>query len=66
MEEKDLEVKLYNTYDDEEDDRITAPYWYVMYVDYDGHKHIATIKDEAYLQYIKNTYTILDCKYIEI
>ena len=45
-----------------EEVNIYPPYWIVMYLDDYGQKHLATVKEEAYLKYLENRYTILDKK----
>ncbi len=57
-------MEIEKVYDDEEM-VILPPYWWVEYVDDDGHKHLAAIKDIAYLEYIKTRFTVTTVKAIE-
>lgn len=60
MEEK-LKV---NNYFDEEEEVIVPPYYRVMYVDDCGYKHLATVKDINYLQFLKERFAVLECKLV--
>lgn len=51
--------------DDDEFMAIVPPYYRVMYIDDNGRKHIAEIKDASYLQYLKDRFTVVECKFIE-
>ena len=54
-----------NFYDD--DERVLVPpYWMVEYVDDYGRKHIATIADKQYLEFLKERYDVIDIKVIEM
>lgn len=48
-----------------EEEIIKPPYWWVEYVDDIGFKHIATIKDKNYLEYLKDRYNVTIVKIIE-
>lgn len=52
-------------YYDEEEVVIKPPYWMVEYIDDEGHKHIATIKDKNYLDYLKDRYDIQNIEVVE-
>lgn len=59
--EKDLErLNL----DNEEEDVLVAPYYIITYVDDWNKTHIAMIKDTLYLQFLKDRFSVKDCKYI--
>lgn len=45
---------------------VLPPYWLIMYIDDQGQKHIATIKDKNYLIFIESRYRILDKKAITV
>lgn len=60
--EKDLKIVF--TFDDEEDEVITAPYYIVTYVDDYLRTHIATVKEEWYLRFLEDRYCIKECKHI--
>lgn len=60
--EKDLKIVF--TFDEEEDEIITVPYYVVTYVDDYLRTHIATVKEEWYLRFLKDKYYIKECKYI--
>ena len=45
---------------EEEEYIVLPPYWFVMYLDDQGQKHIATIKDKDYLFFIENRYCVLE------
>lgn len=60
--EKDLKIVF--TFDEEEDEVITVPYYVVTYVDDYLRTHIATVKEEWYLRFLKDKYYIKECKYI--
>jgi hypothetical protein len=51
--------------EDEKEYYLLPPYYVVLYIDYDGKTHMATIKDLTYLQYLKENYLIKQCNYIE-
>lgn len=61
--EKDLKV-LFTFDEEEEDEIITAPYYIVIYVDDCLHTHIATVKEDWYLRFLKDRYYIKECKYV--
>lgn len=61
----ELKIKRVDFNDEDEFMVIAPPYYRVMYVDDDGRKHIAEIKDASYLQYLKDRFTVLECKFIE-
>lgn len=63
--EKDLE-KLIDIYEDDEDDVITAPYYFVTYVDHSDRTHIATVKEDWYLHFLEDRYCIKECKFVDI
>jgi len=46
----------------EEDVILFPPYWFIMYVDDYGQKHITYTKDITELEFIEMRYTILDKK----
>lgn len=52
-------------YEDDEEVILVPPYWRVEYVDDYGHRHLATIKDEVYLNYLKDRFTIINIKNIK-
>jgi len=60
--EKDL--LYYEIEEDEDNEVLTLPYYYVMYLDDEGRKHIATITNINYFNYIKDRFTLLEYKYI--
>lgn len=60
--EKDL--KMVFTFDNEENEVITAPYYIVTYVDDYLRTHIATVKEEWYLRFLEDRYYIKECKHI--
>lgn len=60
--EKDLKIVF--TFDEEEDEVITVPYYVVTYVDDCLRTHIATVKEEWYLRFLEDRYYIKDCKYV--
>lgn len=60
--EKDL--KMVFTFDNEEDEVITVPYYVVTYVDDCLRTHIATVKEEWYLHFLEDRYYIKECKHI--
>ena len=62
MEEK---IKELFNYDEEEEDILKPPYWWVDYTDNCGDRHLATIKDETYLKNLQNNYVINTIKRIE-
>jgi len=53
-------------YDIDEKIEILPPYWWVEYVDDWGDKHIATIKNQNYLNYLETNFIIIDKKNIGI
>lgn len=53
-------------YNEEEEIIILPPYWWVEYVDDCGQKHIATVKDKNYVDYLKETYEIIEEKIIQV
>ena len=59
MEKEKLYIQL-----DDEAEIIVPPYWWVEYIDDYGNKHLATIKDEAYLKYLQNNYVVVNIKVI--
>ena len=60
--EKDLKIVF--TFDEEEDEVITVPYYVVTYVDDCSRTHIATVKEEWYLRFLEDRYYIKDCKHV--
>lgn len=54
-----------NDFYDEDEVVLVPPYYVVIYVDDYGYKHIATVKDEVYLAYLKQRFIILECKIVE-
>lgn len=44
---------------------VKPPYWLVEYIDDELHKHIATIKDKSYLDYLKMRFNIEKVEIIE-
>ena len=60
--ERDLKIVF--TFDDEEEreDVLTVPYYVVTYVDDCLRTHMATVKEEWYLRFLKDRYYIKDCK----
>ena len=60
--EKDLKIVF--TFDEEEDEVITVPYYVVTYVDECLRTHIATVKEEWYLRFLEDRYYIKDCKHV--
>lgn len=52
-------------YLEDEEKEIVPPYYRIMYVDDYGYKHIAMIKDEVCLNFLKDRYTVLECNFIE-
>ena len=52
-------------YEVDEEVILVPPYWRVEYVDDYGHRHLATIKDEVYLNYLKDRFTIINIKNIK-
>lgn len=60
--EKDLKIVF--TFDEEEDEVITVPYYVVTYVDDCLRTHIATVKEEWYLRFLEDRYYIKDCKHV--
>lgn len=50
--------------EDDEEEIIKPPYWWVEYIDDYGYKHLATIKDEAYLKYLQTNYSVTSVKAI--
>ncbi len=59
-----MEEKEYVDYYDEEDEIIKAPYWLIEYTDDCGHKHLATITNKDYLEYLQNNYSVINIKFI--
>lgn len=51
-------------FDDEETMVIRPPYYRVMYIDDANRRHIAEIKDVSYLQFLKERFTVIECKFI--
>ena len=51
-------------YDDDEKEVLKAPYYIVFYIDDYGYKHVATIKDESYLHYIRDRFIVVETKFI--
>lgn len=60
--EKDLKIVF--TFDEEEDEVITVPYYVVTYVDDCLRTHIATVKEEWYLRFLEDRYYIKECKHV--
>ena len=60
--EKDLKIVF--TFDEEEDEVITVPYYVVTYVDDCLRTHIATVKEEWYLHFLEDRYYIKECKQV--
>ena len=60
--EKDFKIVF--TFDEEEDEVITVPYYVVTYVDDCLRTHIATVKEEWYLRFLEDRYYIKDCKHV--
>ena len=56
--------KFYIQYEDDEDEVIKAPYWWVEYIDDCGYRHLAAVKDETYLKYLQTNYSIISIKVI--
>lgn len=53
-----------NNYYYNEDDELVVilpPYYRVTYIDDEGRKHIATVKDTLYLQYLKDRFIVEEC-----
>ena len=48
----------------EDEINILPPYWFVIYKDDYGQKHIATIKNKEYLIFIENRYFVLEKRII--
>lgn len=61
--EKELE-KLVIRVEEEEDDVINVPYYFVTYVDDWNRTHMATVKEEWYLRFLEDRYYVKDCKYV--
>lgn len=38
---------------------LLPPYWWIEYIDDYGQKHIATVKNEEYLNFIESRYIVL-------
>ena len=56
--------KRVNYYDD--DERVLIPpYWTVEYIDDYGRRHIATITDKEYLEFLKDRYDVVRIKVTE-
>ena len=60
MEKEEIYIQI----EDDEEEVIKPPYWWVEYIDDYGHKHLATIKDEAYLKYLQTNYSVISVKAI--
>ena len=56
--------KIYIQIEDDEEEVIKPPYWWVEYIDDYGYKPLATIKDEAYLKYLQTNYSVISVKVI--
>ena len=50
--------------EEEEENIVKAPFWWVEYVDDCGHKHIASIKNKDYVDFLKKTYLVNEIKVI--
>jgi len=46
----------------EEENVVLPPYWFIMYVDDYGQKHITYTKNTEEVEFIETRYTILDKK----
>lgn len=57
--------KLEELFLEEEDIVLVPPYYWVVYVDDYSQKHIAQVKDEGYLYYLKDRFIIEEIKIIE-
>lgn len=64
MKEKEQEIKINNLYDEEELEVLLPPYYKVMYVDDYGYKHLATVKDINYLEYLRNRFGLSECQFV--
>ena len=51
--------------DNEIEYKLKAPYWIVIYEDRDNRKHLATIDDKEYLEFLKETFKIISVSIIE-
>ena len=58
------DLKIVFTFDEEEDEVITVPYYVVTYVDDCSRTHMATVKEEWYLRFLEDRYYIKDCKHV--
>lgn len=58
------DLKIVFTFDGEEDEVITVPYYVVTYVDDCSRTHMATVKEEWYLRFLEDRYYIKDCKHV--
>lgn len=56
--------KNYIQIEDDEEEIVKPPYWWVEYVDNCGYKHLATIKNETYFKYLQMNYLITNVKII--
>ena len=56
--------KIYIQIEDDEEEIIKPPYWWVEYIDDCGYKHLATVKDETYLKYLQTNYSVISVKVI--
>lgn len=67
MDEKLKEILLTerNTNMYEDDEIITAPYYYVVYLDDYSKTHIAMVKDTQYLRFLEDRFYLKECKLIE-
>ncbi len=49
---------------DDEVKEIVPPYWWVEYIDVDKTTHIAFVKNDSELEYLKNNFTIIEVRLI--
>lgn len=50
--------------EEEEEVILIAPYYIITYIDDDNRTHMAMIKDNAYVNYLKDRFIIKECKLI--
>ena len=64
MEKEKNCISLEDNYDDDME-VLVAPYYLVTYKDDWGLKHLAMIKDEAYLEFLKDRFVVLSSQLVE-
>lgn len=64
--EKEIAMLLNKEEEDREEGRgVLAPCYFVKYMADFGDRHIAMVKDRNHVEFLKERYTVLECKFIE-